>query len=168
MKIGVSIAATALCLLSSGGALAGNTAQQGESSQFDSPMILETGFAPLDPEHWDGKQWYSLKSWRELERFSCEDVSVSWMRARAVRLSGDRVRVRFQGYVYNGGEADKEVHLLFELLKGDQVVSSQQTSSIEAEEGDDNDWDLELQTAADQLTSKPVPRLRITVTVAAD
>ena len=165
MRISVAIAATALCLLSGAGAIAGTTARQGESRQFDSPMILETDFAPIDPKHWDGKQWYSVKSWRELERFSCEDVSVSWMRARAARLSDSRVRVRFQGYVYNGGSSDKEVYLLFELLKGQQVISRQLTAAIEAEEGDDNDWDVELQTAADQLTSKPAPRLRITITV---
>jgi hypothetical protein len=164
------------------------TAHQGDpnsgigSTDFHSPMVLDTIFAPADRALWDKGGWFTVKEYQELGRFTCDGVSLrsdydrrkgTWdagLEMAVKPLDDGKVRVKIRAIVYNPKHNhDKRVSLYFEIQNGDQRVETATMPPIKAEDkNDDFDGEVSVVVSADALKTDPMTRLRITMTTVDD
>ena len=178
----------AVCILPSmailGNNAAAQTARQGDpntraaSTEFHSPMILETVFAPAERSLWGKGGWFTVKEYFELGRFTCDGVSLrndyslrkgTWdtgLQMRAMKVDEGRVRVEIRAIVHNPRHNhDKLVNLFFEILNSDTLIESVRMPPIKVEDNTDEvDNEIAVVLPIDALKTDPMTTLRITMT----
>ena len=146
--------------------MADTTVKARADNEHLSPMVLETDFILTNQQHWNQKQWHESVAYRDLSRYICEDLAISYfaMDVQSAK-NGGPARVRVKGRLRNIGKRDKEADVQVDLVKGKTVLASLAESGVEIEENDEAGWGGSLRVDPSQLTSQPEPRLRITITV---
>lgn len=170
----------------------GQTAKQGDASStptvFHSPMILETVFAASDRALWDtkenkdgGRYWFTVPEYHEIGKYTCDGISLTDPTDRSKRtyegqwdnslfmsvrpLSDGNVDFAIRVKVTNPKKNhDKLVDLLFDIMKGDEVVASLPMKQIKIEEKSYGD-DGKLTAVLPASTVLSATRLRITMRV---
>ncbi|MEX1243680.1 MAG: hypothetical protein WEB59_00630 [Thermoanaerobaculia bacterium] len=176
--------------------LRGQEVKQGDpnavtSTDFHSPMVMTTVFAPADKSLWVSDEWRPAnpKPWKNgdfttveyygLGKYSCDGLlfrdgnrNGTWNSGLTMSVSnkvGGKVMVEMTAHVTNPGPVhDKFVTLLFEVTNGDQVVAST-TITIKVKQNwrtkmEENGEEGVIALSADALKSDPITKLRITMT----
>jgi hypothetical protein len=145
-------------------AAAQTTARQGEQTNFQSPMILETTFPLADRSTWNtDKKFFMPKEWVALSRYRCEGVKVLELTVSVSPLDDEQITVTFRAALSNRHGHDKRVHLMFEILNGSDVAVSRSMAPVDVPEDNTKVGLLPIPVAMKALKTDPETRLRITV-----
>jgi len=146
-------------------ATAQTTARQGEQTNFQSPVILETTFPLADRSIWntDKGKFFMPKEWVKLSRYRCEGVSILELTVSVSPLDGERITVTFRAVLSNRHGHDKRVFLMFEILNGEDAAVSRSMAPVDVPEDNTKVGLLAIPIAVKALKTDPETRLRITV-----
>lgn len=150
------------------GAVAPAADDSAQAHYFYSPMILTAPFPLADRKQWGAPAWSNKDIMDPLSYYRCDNVAISDLQMRGDLLPNGDLHVLVKGKLENRYGHDRRVTLKFELLNGDAVVSTNETTPLKANDDDKTRYKYDFNVPASSIVAVPATRMRITVSTKLD